>query len=121
MESVRVLLPQPIIPKQPESQYSRVGAVPWWLPPLPGECVGRLQLLSCLARGKKRREMSPVDLFRACSPSHCFRGGLRESKELAGGSQVGGGSDPRNREGQQGATGQQDTLRQHPYVPVSLA
>lgn len=32
---------------------------------MPGECVGRLQLLSCLARGKERREMSPVDLFRA--------------------------------------------------------
>lgn len=28
------------------------------VPPLPSECVGRLQLLSCLARGKERREMS---------------------------------------------------------------
>lgn len=54
-------LPTPIMPEQPEAWYS--GAVRSWhsalvVPPLPGECVGRLQLHSCLARGKERREMS---------------------------------------------------------------
>lgn len=49
------------MPKQLEAQYS--GAARSWhralvVPPSPGECVGRLQLHSCLARGKERREMS---------------------------------------------------------------
>lgn len=53
--------PPPVMPKQPEAQY--FGDARSWhsalvVPPLPGECVGRLQLHSCLARGKERREMS---------------------------------------------------------------
>lgn len=53
--------PHPIMPEQPEAWY--FGAARSWhsalvVPPLPGECVGRLQLHSCLARGKERREMS---------------------------------------------------------------
>lgn len=44
-------------------RLSTFGAARSWhsalvVPPLPGECVGRLQLRSCLARGKERREMS---------------------------------------------------------------
>lgn len=61
------------------------------VPPLPGECVGRLQLLSCLARGKKRREMSRWIYLEPDLPPTASEGASGRAKSQARGREEGEG------------------------------
>lgn len=90
-----------IMPEQPEAQY--FGAARSWhsalmVPPLPGECVGRLQLYSCLARGKERREMSPWIYLEPDFPPTASEGASGRARSQAREREVGEG-DPGTREG----------------------
>ena len=86
--------PPPVMPKQPEAQY--FGAARSWhsalvVPPLPGECVGRLQLHSCLARGKKRREMSRWIYLEPDLPPTASEGASGRARSQAREREAGGG------------------------------
>lgn len=94
-------LPHPIMPEQPEAQY--FGAARSWhsalvVPPLPGECVGRLQLYSCLAWGKERREMSRWIYLEPDFPPTASEGASGRARSQAREREVGEG-DPETREG----------------------
>lgn len=87
--------PPPVMPKQPEAWYFE-AARSWHgalvVPPLPGECVGRLQLHSCLARGKERREMSRWIYLEPDFPPTASEGASGRARSQAGERGVGEGN-----------------------------
>ena len=93
--------PPPVMPKQPEAWYFE-AARSWHgalvVPPLPGECVGRLQLHSCLARGKERREMRRWIYLEPDFPPTASEGASGRARSQAGERGVGEGN-PGAREG----------------------
>lgn len=116
-------LPYPIMPQRPEAQY--FGAARSWhsalvVPPLLGECVGRLQLHSCLARGKERREMSQWIYLEPDLPPTASEGASGRARSQAREREVGEG-DPGPREGWGVSNGLAGCPQRHPHVNFSLA
>lgn len=113
----------PVTPRQPEAQY--FGAARSWhsalvVPPLLGECVGRMQLYSCLARGKERREMSQWIYLEPDLPPTVSEGASERARSQSRESKVGEG-DPGTREGWGACGGLADGPQSHPHVSLYLA
>ena len=114
--------PPPVMPKQPEAQC--FGAARSWhcalvVPPSPGECVGRLQLYSCLARGKERREMSRWIYLEPDFPPTASEGASGRARSQARERKVGEGN-PGTREGWGASNGLAGCPKHHPYVRLYL-
>lgn len=109
-------LPHPLL-CQNSQRLSTSGAARSWhsalvVPPLPGECVGRLQLHSCLARGKERREMSRWIYLEPDLPPTASEGASGRARSQAREREVGEG-DPGTSEGsgaEEGAAGCPGTI-----------